>query len=186
MPSSRAGGLVFCSGTRDNKIRAFDKTTGEELWAAILPWAGSAAPATYQIEGRQYVVVPATGVLHSGTPRGDAWVAFALKIFVEGLIDWAEVSPPGISGIPERVRLLEGFINYAQKKEGILFMRKDEIARSLVLSTGLEHSGGDEGTHEAGHGGFGLHERLGLGGFVVLLVFFHHLDRAHEVIGGRF
>ncbi|HZM05801.1 MAG TPA: PQQ-binding-like beta-propeller repeat protein, partial [Candidatus Saccharimonadales bacterium] len=73
-----AGGLLFCSGTRDNKIRAFDKTTGDELWAATLPWAGSAAPATYQIEGRQYVVVPATGVLHLGTPRGDAWVAFAL------------------------------------------------------------------------------------------------------------
>ncbi len=73
-----AGGLLFCSGTRDNKIRAFDKTTGEELWSAKLPWAGSAAPATYQIDGRQYVVVPATGVLHLGTPRGDAWVAFAL------------------------------------------------------------------------------------------------------------
>jgi quinoprotein glucose dehydrogenase len=73
-----AGGLVFCSGTRDNKIRAFDKTTGEELWSATLPWAGSAAPATYEIDGRQYVVIPATGVLHLGTPRGDAWVAFAL------------------------------------------------------------------------------------------------------------
>jgi quinoprotein glucose dehydrogenase len=73
-----AGGLLFCSGTRDNKIRAFDKTTGAELWAATLPYAGSAAPATYQIEGRQYVVIPATGVLHLGTPRGDAWVAFSL------------------------------------------------------------------------------------------------------------
>jgi quinoprotein glucose dehydrogenase len=73
-----AGGLVFCSGTRDNKIRAFDKTTGQELWSAKLPWAGSAAPATYRVNGRQYVVIPATGVLHLGTPRGDAWVAFAL------------------------------------------------------------------------------------------------------------
>ena len=73
-----AGGLVFCSGTRDNKIRAFDKDTGQELWSATLPWAGSAPPATYQIHGRQYLVIPATGVLHLGTPRGDAWVAFAL------------------------------------------------------------------------------------------------------------
>ena len=53
-------------------------TTGEELWAAKLPWAGSAAPATYKIHGRQYVVITATGVLHLGTTRGDAWVAFAL------------------------------------------------------------------------------------------------------------
>jgi quinoprotein glucose dehydrogenase len=73
-----AGGLLFCSGTRDNKIRAFDKTTGQELWSATLPWAGSASPATYQINGRQYVVIPATGVLHLGGPKGDAWVAFAL------------------------------------------------------------------------------------------------------------
>ncbi|HXC97713.1 MAG TPA: c-type cytochrome, partial [Verrucomicrobiae bacterium] len=73
-----AGGLLFVSGTRDNKIRAFDKTSGAELWSATLPFAGSAAPATYQIAGRQYVVIPATGVQHLGTKRGDAWVAFAL------------------------------------------------------------------------------------------------------------
>ena len=73
-----AGGLLFVSGTRDNKLRAFDKTTGQELWGATLPFAGSAAPATYQINGRQYVVIPSTGVQHLGTPAGDAWVAFAL------------------------------------------------------------------------------------------------------------
>jgi quinoprotein glucose dehydrogenase len=72
------GGLLFVSGTRDNKIRAFDKDNGRELWSATLPFAGSAAPATYQIAGRQYVVIPSTGVQHLGTPRGDAWVAFAL------------------------------------------------------------------------------------------------------------
>ncbi len=71
-------GLLFVSGTRDNKIRAFDKTNGQELWSAELPWAGSAPPATYEIAGRQYVVIPPTGVGHLGTPRGDAWVAFAL------------------------------------------------------------------------------------------------------------
>ncbi len=73
-----AGGLVLCSGTRDNKIRAFDENSGEELWSARLPFAGSSAPAVYQVDGREYVVVAATGVLHLGTPRGDAWVAFAL------------------------------------------------------------------------------------------------------------
>ena len=74
-----AGGLLFVSGTRDNKIRAFDKTDGKELWSATLPFAGSAAPATYQIAGRQYVAITATGVQHLGTRRGDAWVAFALS-----------------------------------------------------------------------------------------------------------
>ena len=43
-----AGGLVFCAGTRDGLIRAFDSDTGEELWAHTLPWGGYATPATYE------------------------------------------------------------------------------------------------------------------------------------------
>jgi quinoprotein glucose dehydrogenase len=72
-----AGGLVFCAGTRDRKIRAFDKDTGAELWSADLPWVGNAPPATYQIDGRQFIVIAATG---SKLERqlGDAYVAFAL------------------------------------------------------------------------------------------------------------
>ena len=72
-----AGGLVFCSGTRDRKIRAFDKDTGAELWSATLPWVGNAPPATYQIDGRQYLVIAATGSKLE-SQRGDAYVAFAL------------------------------------------------------------------------------------------------------------
>ncbi len=81
-PTVTAGGLVFCAGTRDNKIRAFDKDTGEELWSASLPQAGVAPPAVYEAAGRQFVVIAASG---GGTiggwkdgPTGDAWVAFAL------------------------------------------------------------------------------------------------------------
>src|SRR5207253_3595134 len=77
-PSVTAGGLVFCAGTRDSKIRAFDKDTGVELWSAKLPWVGSAPPAVYQVNGREFVVVPATGGGKLGTPMGDAYVAFAL------------------------------------------------------------------------------------------------------------
>jgi quinoprotein glucose dehydrogenase len=73
-----AGGLVFCAGTRDHKIRAFDKDTGAELWSAKLPWVGNAPPATYQVNGRQFVVIAATGGNKLGTPYGDAYVAFAL------------------------------------------------------------------------------------------------------------
>ncbi len=76
-PIVTAGGLVFCAGTRDNKIRAFDKNTGAELWAAQLPWTGSAQPATYEVAGRQFIVIGATG---NKLDRnfGDAYVAFAL------------------------------------------------------------------------------------------------------------
>ena len=73
-----AGGLVFCAGTPDAKLRAFDSDTGEELWAGALPFDGSTPPATYEFNGRQYVVVAAPGVRMLGGPKGDAWVAFAL------------------------------------------------------------------------------------------------------------
>jgi quinoprotein glucose dehydrogenase len=73
-----AGGLVFCAGTRDNKIRAFDAGTGAELWQHALPFTGSAPPASYELNGRQYIVVPATGGGKLETPTGDAYVAFAL------------------------------------------------------------------------------------------------------------
>jgi quinoprotein glucose dehydrogenase len=74
-----AGGLLFCSGTRDAKIRAFDKQTGKELWSGKLPWVGSAPPTTYSIHGRQFVVIASTGnKLGKQSEYGDAYVAFAL------------------------------------------------------------------------------------------------------------
>jgi quinoprotein glucose dehydrogenase len=77
-PTVTAGGLVFVAGTRDERIRAFDKDTGEELWSAKLPWGGYAPPSVYEVNGRQFVVVTATGGGKVGTAVGDAWVAFAL------------------------------------------------------------------------------------------------------------
>jgi quinoprotein glucose dehydrogenase len=74
-----AGGLVFCAGTRDLKIRAFDKTNGTELWSFKLPYGGYAAPATYEVNGRQYVVIASTGGGKLGGELGDAYVAFALQ-----------------------------------------------------------------------------------------------------------
>ncbi len=76
--TTTAGGLVFCGGTRDAKIRAFDSDTGAELWAGDLPHDGSTPPTTYEINGRQYVVIAAMGVRMLEGPAGDAWVAFAL------------------------------------------------------------------------------------------------------------
>jgi quinoprotein glucose dehydrogenase len=73
-----AGGLVFCAGTKDLKIRAFDKRDGRELWDARLPFGGYAPPATYEAGGRQYIVIAATGGGKLGGPMGDTYVAFAL------------------------------------------------------------------------------------------------------------
>lgn len=73
-----AGGLIFCAGTRDLKIRAFDKDNGQELWSSKLPFGGYAPAATYSAKGRQYVVIAATGGGKLGGQTGDAYVAFAL------------------------------------------------------------------------------------------------------------
>ena len=76
-PLITKGGLIFIAGTKDEKIRAFDKTSGKVLWEAKLPAAGYATPATYSIEGRQYVVI-ACGGGKIGSKSGDSYVAFAL------------------------------------------------------------------------------------------------------------
>ncbi|HSJ67657.1 MAG TPA: PQQ-binding-like beta-propeller repeat protein, partial [Anditalea sp.] len=73
-----AGGLIFIGATRDEKFRAFDKDTGEVLWETKLPYGGYATPSTYSVDGKQYVVIPATGGGKLGGPSGDAYVAFSL------------------------------------------------------------------------------------------------------------
>jgi quinoprotein glucose dehydrogenase len=79
-PLVTAGGVLFIAATNfDHKIRAFDKTTGKLLWESVLPFAGNATPATYQVHGRQYVVIAAGGSnLNPRGPIGGVYVAFAL------------------------------------------------------------------------------------------------------------
>ncbi|MCO5949598.1 outer membrane protein assembly factor BamB family protein [Mucilaginibacter flavidus] len=76
-PLVTKGGLVFVAATKDEKIRAFDKKTGKQLWEAKLPAAGYATPATYAIDGKQYVVI-ACGGGKIGSKSGDSYVCFAL------------------------------------------------------------------------------------------------------------
>lgn len=77
-PVVTAGGVLFIGATiYDRKFRAFDKHSGELLWETTLPAAGTATPATYQINGRQYVVIAAGGGKW-GAPSGGTYVAFAL------------------------------------------------------------------------------------------------------------
>jgi quinoprotein glucose dehydrogenase len=73
-----AGGLVFIAGTKDERIHAFDKRTGQLLWEHPLPAGGYASPSTYQVNGRQYVVIAAGGAGKMETKAGDAFVAFGL------------------------------------------------------------------------------------------------------------
>ncbi len=81
-----AGGLLFAPGG-DSKVRAFDTDTGKVVWTAALGGAIRGAPAMYEIDGRQYLLVaasgdvpeaalPPNGVAPADLPKG--YVAFAL------------------------------------------------------------------------------------------------------------
>jgi quinoprotein glucose dehydrogenase len=77
-PVVTAGGLLFIAASNfDKKFRAFDKATGKLLWETTLPAAGNATPATYEVDGRQFVVIAAGGG-KSKAPSGGSIVAFAL------------------------------------------------------------------------------------------------------------
>ena len=77
-PVVTKGGIVFVAATQDEKIRAFDKSSGKVLWEAKLPAAGFATPAVYTINKKQYVVIAAGGG-KLGMRSGTKYVAFALK-----------------------------------------------------------------------------------------------------------
>lgn len=76
-PIVTSSGLLFIAGTKDRKLRAFDKENGQLLWESLLPAAGFATPSTYEVDGRQYIVI-ACGGAKLGAPEGDSYVAFAL------------------------------------------------------------------------------------------------------------
>lgn len=77
-PLVTAGGLVFIAATTDRRIRAFDVETGEKLWTFTLPVDATAGPMTYEMDGKQYVVIAAGGNAFFGRPQGDYIIAFKL------------------------------------------------------------------------------------------------------------
>jgi len=77
-PLVTAGGLVFIGYSSDDMFRAFDLSTGEIVWEAELPAAATSVPITYEVDGEQYIVVPAGGHSMFMTTLGDSVVAFKL------------------------------------------------------------------------------------------------------------
>ena len=77
-PIITASGLVFIAATMDERIRAFDLNNGEQLWEFQLSAGGYATPATYEVEGKQFVVIAAGGGGKPETKPGDSYYCFAL------------------------------------------------------------------------------------------------------------
>ncbi|ODN71040.1 PQQ-binding-like beta-propeller repeat protein [Methylobrevis pamukkalensis] len=73
-----AGGLIFIAAATDGLIRAIDIETGETVWQDSLPAGGQATPMTYEVGGRQYVVIMTGGHHFMETPIGDEVIAYAL------------------------------------------------------------------------------------------------------------
>lgn len=77
-PVVTKNGLLFIGATKDGYFRAYNKNTGELLWETELPAPAFATPSTYQIDGKQYIVI-ACGGEKLGTKKGNKIVAFALE-----------------------------------------------------------------------------------------------------------
>jgi quinoprotein glucose dehydrogenase len=79
-----AGGLVFVGATCDQRLRAFSSKDGRLLLEFPLPASAYAAPMTFEVKGRQYVCIAASGGGYAkafGFDRGpvsDAFVCLAL------------------------------------------------------------------------------------------------------------
>ena len=72
------GGVVFMGATADDYLRAFDLATGNVLWTDRLPAGGQATPMSYEVGGKQYVLIAAGGHGGLGTRSGDYIIAYTL------------------------------------------------------------------------------------------------------------
>jgi quinoprotein glucose dehydrogenase len=57
-PLVTAGGLIFVAVGPERKVHAYDRDNGKELWQTTLPNGSEGMPATYEVNGKQFVVLP--------------------------------------------------------------------------------------------------------------------------------
>lgn len=109
-------------------------------------------PYTVQVKGKPFVVVPYT-LRNNDIVRFDS-PATTNAGFLSDLKDDFDVlyeeagsrrrmmsvsTHDRIAGTPGRVKALDEFIQYAQKQKGVVFMRKDDIARWTLTAPDVPH-----------------------------------------------
>lgn len=76
-PIITENGLLIIGAAKDGKMRIYNRHTGKLIFETQLPAAAFATPSTYQIAGKQYIVI-ACGGTKLGVPKGNSYVAYAL------------------------------------------------------------------------------------------------------------
>jgi len=71
------GGLVF-TGEGNGMFRAYNSENGELMWQHKAKAGVNAPPSSYNVDGRQYIVVAAGGNVQLDYPRGNEILAFSL------------------------------------------------------------------------------------------------------------
>lgn len=78
-PMITAGGVAFLGAAVDDYLRAYDLTTGKQLWQTRLPAGGQSTPMSYTgKDGNQYVLIVAGGHGSVGTKAGDYVMSYKL------------------------------------------------------------------------------------------------------------
>ncbi len=72
-----AGGLVF-TGEGNGLFKAYNSTSGSQMWQFQAGAGVNAPPSSYTVEGKQYVVVAAGGNVQLNYKRGNSIIAFSL------------------------------------------------------------------------------------------------------------
>jgi alcohol dehydrogenase (cytochrome c) len=73
-----AGGLVF-AGEGNGRFRAYDSRNGKVLWTFNAGAGVNAPPSSYEVGGKQYIVVAAGGNVQIDYKRGNNIIAFTLE-----------------------------------------------------------------------------------------------------------
>jgi quinoprotein glucose dehydrogenase len=58
--------ITSVSHPRGAMLRAYDKATGKEVGALLMPAPQSGSPMTYMVDGKQYIIVAVSGGAYSG------------------------------------------------------------------------------------------------------------------------
>ncbi len=78
-PMITAGGVAFLGAAVDDYLRAYDLTTGKQIWQTRLPAGGQSTPMSYTgKDGKQYVLIVAGGHGSVGTKAGDYVMSYKL------------------------------------------------------------------------------------------------------------